>query len=124
MSEETLTLAREGFAAWQQGQFDTIESILDPQVQWRWIEPGDWDCRSREDVMRTLRERHAEGFGRSDLEFIDAGPDMVIVVAHPREVGGDDWPAEAATIITFRNGRVVEMQDYRSREEAMAASAS
>src|SRR2546422_498377 len=113
--------ARRGFEAWRRGDFDTIESMLDPAVQWRWFEPGDWDCRSRDDVMRTLRDRHAAGFGRSDLEFIEAGEHAVIIVAHPRAVVGAEWPEEAATIITFRSGRVVDMQDYRTREEALAA---
>ena len=123
MGSQTMETARQGLEAWQRGDFDTIEAMLDPDVQWRWFEPGEWDCRSREDVMRTLRERHAQGFGRSELEFVGAGDDAVIVVAHPRAVAGDDWPEEAATIITFRDGRVVDMQDYRTRDEALAAVA-
>ena len=110
MSSDTLELARRGFGAWQQGDFETIQAMLDPAVQWRWFEPGDWDCHSRDDVMRTLRERHAQGFGRSELEFVEAGGDAVIVVAHPRAVAGDDWPEEAAMIISFRDGKVVGQQ--------------
>ncbi len=120
MGGQSMETARQGFEAWQRGDFDTIEAMLDPAVQWRWFEPGDWDCRSREDVMRTLRERYAQGFGRSELEFVEAGEDAVIVVAHPRAVAGGDWPEEAATIITFRDGKVVDMQDYQTRDEALA----
>jgi ketosteroid isomerase-like protein len=121
MSEETLALARRGFAAWQQGDFDTIEAMLDPAVSWHWFESGDWDCKSRDDVMRTLRQRHEQGFARSSLDFVDAREDTVIVVSHPREVGGADWPEETATTIRFRDGKVVEMQDYRTRQDAIAA---
>jgi len=32
--------------------------------------------------MRTLRERYYQGYAASDLEFLDAGEDSVIVVAH------------------------------------------
>ncbi len=39
-------------------------------------------------------------------------------------VAGDDWPEEAATIITLRDGKVVEMQDYRTRDEALAAGSA
>jgi hypothetical protein len=70
--------------------------------------------------MRTLRERHEQGFSRGDLEFVDAGGDSVIVVAHPSAVGGDEWPAEVATVITFREGKVTSMQDYPTREDALA----
>jgi hypothetical protein len=79
--------------------------MLDPDIQWHWFEPGKWDCRGREDVMRTLRERYDQGFAASELEFLDAGEDSVTVVAHPAAIGGEGWPEEAATVITFRGGK-------------------
>jgi hypothetical protein len=45
----------------------------------------------------------------------------VIVVAHPSEIGGPDWPSETATVMQFRKERVVSMQDYRTEAEAIAA---
>ena len=39
MSEQTMALAREGFDAWQRGDFAFLEAMLDPDVQWRWFEP-------------------------------------------------------------------------------------
>ena len=121
MSEHTMALAREGFGAWQRGDFATLEAMLDPDVQWRWFEPREWDCYSRDDVMRRLRERYDQGFAASELEFLDAREDSVIVVAHPAAVGGEGWPEEAATVITFHQGKVTTMQDHRTKEEAVAA---
>ena len=121
MSEQIMALAREGFGAWQRGDFATLEAMLDPDVQWHWFEPGEWDCQSRGDVMRTLRERYEQGFAAGELQFLDGGEDTVIVVAHPAAVGGEGWPEEAATVITFRQGKVTTMQDHRTREEALAA---
>jgi len=113
MSVETMRLAREGFAAWQRGDFETLEAMLDPSVQWRASVPGEWDCHSRADVMDVIKERYRQGFG---------GPDTVIVVAHPAAVGGDEWPKEVATVITFGDGKVTDMQDYRTRQEALTAA--
>lgn len=121
VSKETMARAQEGFSAWRRGDFATLEAILDPDVEWRWFEPGEWDCKSRGDVMRTLRDRYAQGFARGELEFVDGGNDVVIVVAHPAAMGGEGWPDETATLITFREGRVTTMQDYRSKAEALAA---
>ena len=121
MSEQTMALVREGFGAWQRGDFAAIEAMLDPTVRWRWFEPGAWDCHSRDDVMRTLRERYEQGFAASELEFLDGAEDSVIVVAHPAAVGGEGWPEEAATVITFRQGKVTTMQDHRSKGDALAA---
>jgi ketosteroid isomerase-like protein len=124
VSSESLTLAEQGLAAWRKGDFGTLERLLDPAVEWHWSEPGEWDCHNREDVLRTLRERHAQGFAAGALEFRDVGGDMVIVVSHPGEIGGPEWPAETATVMRFRDGKVVSMQDYRTEPEALAAVAT
>jgi ketosteroid isomerase-like protein len=116
-----LEIAREGLEAWRTGDLEKIERILDPEVEWRWFEPGEWDCHGRGDVMRTLRERYAQGFAEGELEFRDAGPEAVLVVAHPARIGGAEWPAETATVMRFRGGRVVSMQDYRTEADAVAS---
>ena len=67
---------------------------------------------------------HAEGFAAGALEFRDVGGDTVIVVSHPSQIGGPEWPAETATVMRFRNEKVVSMQDYRTEREALAAVAA
>jgi len=121
MGEQTVALARDGFEAWQRGDFATLQTMLDPDVQWRWFEPGEWDCHNRDDVMRTLRDRYQQGFAAGELEFVDGGEDSVIVVAHPAAVGGDEWPEETATVISFRQGKATDMRGLRTKEEALAA---
>ena len=121
MSSVSLALAEQGLAAWRKGDFKTLERLLDLAVEWHWFEPGEWDCHGREDVMRTLRERHAEGFAAGALEFRDVGGDTVIVVSHPSQIGGPEWPDETATLMRFRQARVVSMQDYRTEAEALDA---
>jgi ketosteroid isomerase-like protein len=122
MSRTPTEIAREGLEAWRAGDFERIERILDPNVEWGWFEPGEWDCHSRDDVMRTLRERYEQGFAKGDLQFLEGGGDSVIVVAHPSEIGGPDWPDETATVMTFRGDRVISMRDYRTEAEALAAA--
>jgi ketosteroid isomerase-like protein len=113
-------IAREGLAAWHEGDFGTVEEILERNVVWHATEPGEWDCHGRDEVMQTLRERYEQGFAKGDLQFREGG-DAVIVVAHPSEIGGSGWPSEIATVMQFRNERVVSMQDYRTEAEALAA---
>jgi ketosteroid isomerase-like protein len=115
-----MDVAREGLEAWRRGDFQTIEKILDPNVEWHATEPGEWDCHGRDDVMQTLRERYEQGFAKGDLQFREGGADAVIVIAHPSEIGGPDWPDEAVTVMNFRNDRVASMQDYRTEAEALA----
>jgi ketosteroid isomerase-like protein len=124
MSERSaLALAEDGFDAWRRGDFEALEQMFAPDVEWRWFEPGDWDCHSRDEVMRTLHQRHAAGFADGRLAFHEAGPDVVIVTAHPSEIGGPEWPDETSTVIRFHAGKVVSMQDYRTEAEARAAAA-
>jgi ketosteroid isomerase-like protein len=124
MSDDAMVVAQAGLEAWRRGDFATVERILDPAVEWRWFEPGERDCHGRGAVMQTLRERHAQGFARGALTFRGGGEDTVIVVSHPSEIGGPEWPAETATVMRFRGGRVVSMQDYRTDQEATDAAAS
>ena len=71
--------------------------------------------------MRVLRERYEQGFAKGRLELLDGGQDALIVVAHPGEIGGAEWPAEVATVMRFRAGKVVSMQDYPTVAEALDA---
>jgi ketosteroid isomerase-like protein len=123
MSTDAKAVAEAGLLAWRDGDFETLARLLDPAVEWHWFEPGGWDCHGRDDVLRTLRDRHAQGFAAGALKFRDAGENTVIVVSHPREIGGPEWPAETATVMRFRDGRVISMQDYRTEHDALAAVA-
>jgi len=121
MASELTAIASKGLEAWRRGDFATLERILDPDVEWFWIEPGEWDCHNRDDVMRVVPERYEQGFAKGTSEFRDAGKDALIVVSHPSEIGGAEWPAEVATVMRFRDGRVVLMRDYPTVAEALDA---
>jgi hypothetical protein len=62
-----LELARAGLAAWKRDDFEALEELLAPEATWRAVEPGEWDCESRDDILRTLRERYKEGFTKGPL---------------------------------------------------------
>src|SRR5438876_12335283 len=120
MSSSSLTVAQQGFDAWRRGDFDALGAIFAPDVEWRWFEPGGWDCHSRDDVMRTLRQRHAAGFAEGRLKFHDAGSD-VVVTAHPSEIGGHEWPDETSTVIRFHEGKVAAIPTSTNRRRTWAS---
>ena len=124
VSERELALAREALEAWRRGDFSRVEALLEPRATWHWWEAGDWDCTNRDDIIRTLRERYEQGFGRADMELVDGGAGGVIVVSHPSEIGGDEWPEESATVLSFEGEKIVAMKDYPTRDEALAAVGS
>ena len=121
MDAELFERARVGLQAWQDGDLSALEELLDPDVELFWWKPGDWDCHSRDDVLRLLQARTEEGVSRSEVELIDAGDDTLISVSRRSLDRDPDWPEESATVITFRGGRAVRMQQYRSRAAALSA---
>jgi hypothetical protein len=61
MTRATDDLIERGLRAWTAGDLEALEAVLDPAVTLRWVEPGDWDCIGRDQVIRLLRQRQAEG---------------------------------------------------------------
>ena len=53
MDAELMEKARAGLQAWQDGDLAALKELLDPDVELFWWEPGDWDCRGRDDVAPT-----------------------------------------------------------------------
>ena len=54
-------LVRSSFDAFMRGDWEALARVMDPEVEWLWYEPGDWDCHDRKDVLATLFERQREG---------------------------------------------------------------
>lgn len=121
MDADLFERARAGLQSWQDGDLSVLEELLDPDVELLWWEPGDWDCHSRDEVLRLLRTRQEEGASRGVVELIDAGDDTLISVSRRSLDRDPDGPEESATVITFRDGRAVRMQQYRSRAAALSA---
>jgi ketosteroid isomerase-like protein len=114
----TTELIETGLRAWAGGDLDALEAVLDPEVSLRWVEAGQWDCIGREQVMRLLRQRQADGL-RPYAMRIDRLDESTFVVS-PASLGDRSEPFSAATRITVTHGKVSEMQQYRSRADALS----
>jgi ketosteroid isomerase-like protein len=115
-------LVREGFQAFLRGDFEALSEIMDPAVQWLWFEPGEWDCHDRDKVLATLRERQQEGVITTLNNVVDGGHNVFIEVTGPRLEASDLPGGRACMVVTIRDGRIVRMQDYPSREDALAGA--
>jgi ketosteroid isomerase-like protein len=107
----------EGLRAWAAGDLDKLEAVLDPQVTLRWVEPGPWDCTNRDQVMRLLRQRQAERHGQPPdpvhITRVD-GDTYVVSSDSPIDPDGPQ-PFPVATRVTVANGKVTEMQQYKTQ---------
>ena len=113
MSAGNDELVRSSFDAFLRGDWDALARVMDPEVQWLWYEPGDWDCHDRKKVLATLFERRREGMV-TGLNAVVAADDRVFV-----EIAG---PRHACMVVTVRDGRIVRMQDYPDRAAARAGA--
>jgi ketosteroid isomerase-like protein len=124
---ENEQLARNGYEALMRGELEALEDLMAPDLSWHWSEHGPWDCHSRDEALAVIRERMGQRAIGELREVSEVEPDRVVVVMRMRpdsEIGPEDLELppghfETANLVTFRNGKVVAMHDYRTKAEAM-----
>jgi len=122
MTSKTDELIESGLRAWTAGDLDALEAVLDPAVTLRWVEPGDWDCSGRDQVMRLLRERQAEG-NRPYPVHIEHLDEHTLMVSSRKPIDLDGpHPFAVATRVTVVGGKVTAMQQYRTDDRGAAAT--
>lgn len=121
MSTELLDKARSGLEAWQRGDVEALAPLLDPEVVLTWWEPGESDCHGRDAVLALLRERVSEGAGTVEIELIDAGDQSIVATRTATVPDGPAAGLRPATLISFREGKVIAMRQFRDRSEALGA---
>jgi ketosteroid isomerase-like protein len=122
-------LAREGYEALMRGEVEVVKNLLAPDLTWHWWEHGPWDCHSREDAIAVIRDRLDQRAVGELTEVTEVEPDQVLVVSRtrpdsevrPEDLGLAPDHLETANLITFSDGKVVAMHDYRTKAEAIEA---
>jgi ketosteroid isomerase-like protein len=119
---------RRGYEAFASGQINF--DFLDPDIDWRGPRefPDLAEPHHGRDGVRRYMEKLTEAFDDYTMvaeEFIDVGPDKVLVFA--RE-GGRGKGSQAAVqtnptahLWTIRDGKAVRMQSYWERPDALEA---
>jgi len=100
-----------------------LKAQLDPDVVHQGVLP-ELVCNNREEVLANVRRGFdRDDFGVDRLEMIDAGEKVVVGLAGPRfrEVPWAPLNGQIYMVFTLRDGRIVRMDDYLTRAQAMAA---
>jgi ketosteroid isomerase-like protein len=122
MSSAIDELIERGLRAWTAGDMDTLAAVLDPSVTLRSVEPGEWDCVGRDEVMWLLRQRQAEGNAAYPVTINHIDEHTFIVSSTKRIDADGPKPFPVATHITVAGGKIIAMQQYRTDEAGAPAS--
>jgi len=133
MSRENIEIVRRLLDAHEKQDFETVYAIYDPQIVWRigrieqltsvGIEP----TYVGHDGVRTFWREWLNAWETVSFEyeeFIDAGDRVIVVLSQRmrgRASGAEVDMRSYVQMWTVRDGRIVEMELFESREKALRA---
>jgi ketosteroid isomerase-like protein len=121
--ENLETVMIDFLGALRRRDFDAAAGVLDPDVTWKGLRE-DWACHGREEVIDTFRLGLDERREIEALEFTRSGEQVVMGARGPSitEVGGEPLEGQIFNVFTLRDSRIVRIDDYRRRTEALSAA--
>ena len=131
MSQEGVETILRGYRAFTAGDLDTVEQLLDPEVEW--VGVGEVAAiADRADVLEVLRDRFAEEYQVTVDRCIGVGEEVVVSMRFSRiELDpADERPLQSrrsylvgryAAVVTVSDGRVTRVVEYPHLAGALAA---
>ncbi len=128
MSQENVEIVRQCSERWNRLAWDGVAELVDPSVEQHGAVGGidegrilrglDEIRRDYEAVEQTWDEHRIE-----PQEFIDAGDRVVVFLREYQrgKMSGIELTVDTAIIFGLRNGRIVRIQGYMNRAEALKA---
>jgi ketosteroid isomerase-like protein len=126
-ADEPVAVVRRAFAAYARGDVSAMMRLVDPDLEWTFLDPSELDpqprvCHGRDQLESALRRRADQGL-RSAIEEVVGSGDRVMVVEHipgldarrARRAGDRNFH-----VLTVRGGRIAALRACRDRAEAAA----
>jgi ketosteroid isomerase-like protein len=128
MSKQNVEIVRSIYAAWDRGDFSSVE-WADPEIEYVIVdgpEPGSWSGRAAmAETMRSILNTWENARIEAD-EYIELEDERVLVLDHLSGRGktsGLDvgqMKRNGAAILHIRDGRVTRYVSYNDRDRALA----
>lgn len=111
--------------AMRRGDLDEVKGWLDPEVTWRGVRDAAI-CSNREEVLDMLEGSLEGRLGADAIELIAGDGAAVLGAKVPTlaEIGGVDVRGQLYNVFRVGCGRILAVEDYPHREEALAAAAA
>src|SRR3954454_11663383 len=126
MSQENVKVVRAAFDAWMRGDLDAMLANADPDIEWYVLPdaPDPGPHRGRNVILeRMALWRDMLALRGEILGYIDAGEYVVMPIRmRGRPPGSDaDVVLDEVYVSKFRDGKVIELREYRTKAEAFEA---
>src|SRR6266511_2171014 len=128
MSQENVELVQRLIQVYNDRSFEENSDLIDPEVIWDLsrVQLPDGTSLHGPSEFRDFMETWEEGFDTERMEaeeILDAGDRVVVFIRHRGHgrLSGIDVEQRIAMVWTFRNGRVVRMDMYPTRRQALEA---
>jgi ketosteroid isomerase-like protein len=123
MSQQDVEIVRTAIEAWGAGDMDSFYASLDPDMVWNPVEAV--ASQGHGPLRATLARWMSEWdeYEQTAEEFVDIG-DRVLATVHFQGRGrgsGIRIDQRFYEVYTVRNGKIVRMDEYTSRAEALEA---
>jgi hypothetical protein len=121
MSDASMETVFDHFHARRRNDLEAIATSLDPDVIHQGVLP-ELVCNGREAVLERMRASMSDGdWGIDRLELHAAGESVVAGISGPRFREIPFLNGEIFMVFTIRDGRIMRIDDYRTRDEAFRA---
>jgi ketosteroid isomerase-like protein len=126
MSKENVAVVTAIYECWGRGDFRTTAEKVAPDFEWNQlhgvVEPGSHVGAQTRDALRGIFEVYRD-FRIEAEEYLDAGEIVVVVALASGRARGSGMTMEQRSVQawTVTDGTPVRMDQYRSRDEAVAA---
>ncbi len=123
MSNETMEVVFDHLSALRRRDIDAVASLVDAAVVHQGFSE-ELICDGRDAVLANVRNgMRREHLGIEHLELVDAGDQVVVGFAGPgfRARPGVGEREQVFIVFTIRDGLIVRMDDYLTRDEALRA---
>ena len=122
--EENITMIlADWLGALRRCDFEVVERSMDPDIVWQGVRE-DFVCPDRAAVLEMLREWQREDHGVEALELVATEDRVVLGVRSTQlqEIGGVPLGGQIFNVFTLSDGRIVRIDDYPRRSEALGVT--
>ena len=123
MSDQAMETVFDHFHARRRGDIEALRAALDADVVHQGVLP-ELVCNGRDAVLERMGQSLAGGeSGIERLELQAAGESVVVNIAGPRFREIPFLDGEIFMVFRTRGGRILRIDDYRTRDEAFRSAA-